>query len=221
MMAKLGQDTGEARVKDWFTKTMAGNPDTPDGAAIPPLERFVMELFRTISPNGGSISAIRKPADHPLSGTAPSSAPTPPPVTTPSNGPTPTISTPTATAAVPTSQDIDEARIHQMGLASCPFDPTSFEVKDGRKAACTTAPSAPCSASSTTPYRSATMQASHLSASVTGAAPVSSSPSRAFEDLLRKTWNDKLQFVKFDNVSADKLPIGPNTHITDDIGFVR
>ena len=35
----------------------------------------------------------------------------------------------------PTSQDIDEARIRQMGLAKCPFDLTSFDVKDGRKAA--------------------------------------------------------------------------------------
>jgi hypothetical protein len=30
----------------------------PDGAAFPPLDRFVMELFRTISPNAGSLSSV-------------------------------------------------------------------------------------------------------------------------------------------------------------------
>ena len=51
IMAKLGRDTGDAQAKDWFTKTMAADYDNPDGSAFPPLERFVMELFRTISPN--------------------------------------------------------------------------------------------------------------------------------------------------------------------------
>ena len=58
IMAKLGRDTGDAQAKDWFTKTMAADYDNPDGSAFPPLERFVMELFRTISPNAGSISAM-------------------------------------------------------------------------------------------------------------------------------------------------------------------
>ena len=51
IMAKLGRDTGAGQAKDWFTKTMATDYDNPDGSAFPPLERFVMELFRTISPN--------------------------------------------------------------------------------------------------------------------------------------------------------------------------
>ena len=58
VMTRLGKDTGDAQTKDWFTKTMAGNFDGPDGSAFTPLERFVMELFRTISPNAGSISAM-------------------------------------------------------------------------------------------------------------------------------------------------------------------
>jgi ABC-type transport auxiliary lipoprotein component len=37
---------------------MSGNPDAANGAPYTPLEMFVMELFRTISPNGGSISSI-------------------------------------------------------------------------------------------------------------------------------------------------------------------
>ena len=45
------ENTGAGQAKDWFTKTMATDYDNPDGSAFPPLERFVMELFRTISPN--------------------------------------------------------------------------------------------------------------------------------------------------------------------------
>lgn len=43
----------------------------------------------------------------------------------------------------------------------------------------------------------------------------------AFEDLLRKAQKDKLSFVKIDNPASDKLPIGPNTVISDDLGFTR
>ena len=58
VMSNLGRDGGDPQAKDWFAKTMAGDYDKPDGSAFPPLERLVMELFRTISPNGGSISAL-------------------------------------------------------------------------------------------------------------------------------------------------------------------
>ena len=37
---------------------MSGDFDNANGAPYTPLELLVMELFRTISPNGGSISAI-------------------------------------------------------------------------------------------------------------------------------------------------------------------
>ena len=36
--------------------------------------------------------------------------------------------------SVPTSDQVDEAKIHQIGLARCPFDLTQFNVADGRKA---------------------------------------------------------------------------------------
>jgi hypothetical protein len=43
----------------------------------------------------------------------------------------------------------------------------------------------------------------------------------AFEDLVRKVWKEKLQFVKVGGATAEMLPIGPTTVIADDIGFVR
>src|ERR1700729_4120031 len=58
IMSRLSQDGGDPDIRAEFEKTMSGNPDAANGAPYTPLEMFVMELFRTISPNGGSISAI-------------------------------------------------------------------------------------------------------------------------------------------------------------------
>ena len=58
IMLKLAKDTGDPDARAWFKKTMEGDPDNAAGNAFTPLERFVMELFRTITPNGGSISAL-------------------------------------------------------------------------------------------------------------------------------------------------------------------
>jgi hypothetical protein len=58
IMSRLSQDWRWSPVRAAFEKAMSGNPDAANGAPYTPLEMFVMELFRTISPNGGSISSI-------------------------------------------------------------------------------------------------------------------------------------------------------------------
>ncbi len=58
IMSRLSQDGGDPDVRASFEKTMSGDFDNAKGEPYTPLELFVMELFRTISPNGGSISAI-------------------------------------------------------------------------------------------------------------------------------------------------------------------
>ena len=40
VMSNLGREGGDPQAKDWFTKTMAGDFDKPDGSAFPPLERL-------------------------------------------------------------------------------------------------------------------------------------------------------------------------------------
>jgi cytochrome P450 len=55
-MTLLDANRGDPRVRAWFGRTMTGRPDEADGGAFTPLDRYVMELFRTISPNGGSLS---------------------------------------------------------------------------------------------------------------------------------------------------------------------
>jgi hypothetical protein len=58
IMLKLAKDTGDPEARALFKKTMEGSPDDASGNAFTPLERFVMELFRAITPNGGSKSAL-------------------------------------------------------------------------------------------------------------------------------------------------------------------
>ena len=68
--------------------------------------------------------------------------------------------------SAPTSHDIDGEKCDQMGFAKCPFEQTSFEVKDGRKASITIADSArPMASSTASRFRFVTMRASHRSAS--------------------------------------------------------
>jgi hypothetical protein len=50
----------DPNVRAWFERTMKVGPDKADGGAFTPLDRFVMELFRTISPNGGSLSSLTR-----------------------------------------------------------------------------------------------------------------------------------------------------------------
>ena len=58
IMSRLAEDSGDPKVRAAFSKTMTGVYHNANDAPYTPLELFVMELFRTISPNGGSISAI-------------------------------------------------------------------------------------------------------------------------------------------------------------------
>ncbi len=58
IMSRLSQDGGAPEVRASFEKIMSGDHDNANGGPYTPLELLVMELFRTISPNGGSLSAL-------------------------------------------------------------------------------------------------------------------------------------------------------------------
>ena len=222
IMAKLGRETGDAQTKDWFAKTMGGDYDKPDGGAFPPLERFVMELFRTISPNGGSISALAETRPPVFARHGYSVTPHPSTSRDPVQWSNPNDFDPSRYQHAPTSVEIDEARIRQMGLAACPFPPTGFAVKDGRKAELRNSafgtvfgvadnqPRPVCDYAGFAPFGFGYRRC-----------PGEQLTTMAFEDLLRKVRSDRIEFVKVAGSDAQKLPIGPNTVIGDDIGFVR
>ena len=234
IMSRLMEHGGDAEVRTAFVKTMSGDYEQANGGAFTPLELFTMELFRTISPNGGSLSSI---TDAPRSfyGQSPHMLldaqfrrygymNTPHTSTSfdPIHWSDPQQFDPDRYKTVPTSDQIDEAKCKQIGLAKCPFDITKFDVADGRKASITNSG-----------FGTVFGEVDGKPLPVTdyaGYAPFGFGYRRCpgeqltvqvFEDFLRKVWKDKIEFVKLNLPTPGQVPIGPGAVIEDDIGFTR
>jgi cytochrome P450 len=234
IMSRLSEDGGDPGVRDAFRKTMNGNYDNANGAPYTPLEMFVMELFRTISPNGGSISTIED-ARTSAYGASPhkrfglpferhSYISTPHTSTSvdPIHWNNPEQFDPERYRSAPTSAEIDEDKCRQIGLARCPFDITTFDVKDGRKAGVTNSgfgtvfgvvdgkPKPVCDYAGFAPFGFGYRRC-----------PGEQLTIQVFEDFLRKVWRDKIVFRKIDLANPGRVPIGPNAVINDNIGFSK
>lgn len=201
---------------------MEGNPDDAQGQAFTPLERFVMELFRVISPNGGSISAMEevRPPPYERHGYVVS------PHTTTSLDPihwtNPQAFDPDRFKAAPTSVEIDEAKCKEIGFAKCPFSSEPFEVKDGRKGAIDNSGFGTvfgvvdgkllpvCDYAGFAPFGFGYRRCPGKQLTI-----------QVFEDFLRKVWNSGIEFHKLDVADPEPLPIGPTTVIADNVGFIR
>jgi hypothetical protein len=220
-MAMLQADHGDPSVRSWFTRTMTDGPDDPDGGPFTPLDRFVMELFRTISPNGGSLSTMDAMRGlDPRSGTVL----TPHPATSqdPRHWRIPEAFDPDRYKTVPTSVDNDEARCRKAGLARCPYPPTPFAVKDGRPAQLTN--------SAFGAVYSVVDGTAYPLCDTAGYAPFGFGYRRCggeqftvefFKDVLRTVWTGGLEFVTLDLEQPEKLPVAPRAVIDDNIGFQR
>ena len=159
---------------------MEGSFDDAGGNAFTPLERFVMELFRTISPNGGSISALGRGENaafraarlhrHAAHSTS----------FDPVHWEDPETFDPDRYNSAPTSHEINERRVRRMGSPDARSTARPSRSRTAARRRSTTAASARSTASLTASRcRSATMPASRPSASAIAAAPASNSPSRS------------------------------------------
>ena len=234
IMSRLSEDGGDPAVRASFQRTMSADFDNASGASFAPLELFVMELFRVISPNGGSISSIHD-ARASAYGASPQQKFGFPfqrhsyistPHTSTSFDPVlwrePNAFDPQRYLHVPTSAQISEDKCRQSGLARCPFEITNFEVKDGRKASITN--------SGFGTVFGVVDGTSHPVCDYAGFAPFGFGYRRCpgeqltiqvFEEFLRKIWRDKIVFRKLNLANPGQVPIGPNAAIEDDLGFGR
>jgi cytochrome P450 len=234
IMSRLLEHNGDAEVRAAFANTMSGDYDRASGGAFTPLERLVMELFRTISPNGGSISAMED-ARRSAYGESPHMLldarfqrhgymSTPHTATSfdPRHWQDPQRFDPDRYQKAPTSDQIDEAACKEIGFARCPFDITSFDVADGRQARV-------ANSGFGTVFGVVDGKALPV-CDYAGFAPFGFGYRRCpgeqltiqvFEEFLRKVWKDKIAFVKLGLPTPGRVPIGPNAVIDDDIAFTR
>jgi cytochrome P450 len=222
IMALLEVTNGDPAVRLWFEKTMESGPDEMDNSAFSRLDRFVMELFRTISPNRGSASVL--PVQEQAFGTGYSTIITPHPQSSrdPLHWNNPNDFDPDRYKQAPTSEHNDETRCKQVGLAQCPFSREVFRVKDGRQASITNSAFGAV-------YARVDDQAYPVCDDA-GYAPFGFGYRRCagefltmgfFKDLLRKVWSEKIAFTRLNIDHAESLAVGPATVVPDNIGFKR
>lgn len=234
IMSRLAQEGGDPAVRASFEKTMSGDYDNANGAPFTPLELLVMELFRVVSPNGGSISAVTDARTSAYGGSPFAQFGLPYErhayIATPHTATSfdtrlwknPEQFDPERYKSVATSAEIDEAKCKQIGLPRCPFEITTLPVSDGRKAALTNSgfgtvfgvadgkPLPVCDYAGFAPFGFGYRRC-----------PGEQLTIDVFADFLRKVSREKIVFRKLNLPNPGRAPIGPNAVIDDDIGFSR
>jgi hypothetical protein len=222
IITKLDREHGDSTVKAWFAMTMdCRNGDKKSSAdTFSALDRFVMELFRTISPNGGSLSTMT--VYRRFMGTGDTTILTPHLATSRKavHWKDPEAFNPDRYLETPTSDHIDEAASKGIGFARCPFPQASYDVGDGRSAYVT-------NSAFGTAY--AVVDAtSYPVCDYAGYAPFGFGYRRCpgelltvqvIKDFLTKVWTDKIEFGKLPIDHPEELSVGPATVIKDNIGF--
>jgi cytochrome P450 len=232
IMSRLAADGGDAAVKAAFAKAMTASASAQT-APYTPVELFIMELFRTFSPNGGSLSAVVD-ARTSQYGESPhvmvranfrrhAYAATPHLATSmdPKHWTNPEQFDPERYKHVPTSDQVDDAKAKQMGFARCPFDTTTMKVADGRDAGLTNSafgtvfgvangkPMPVCDYAGFAPFGFGYRRC-----------PGEQLTIQVFDDLLHKIWKDKIEFVTLAQ-APKKVPVGPTAVVDDKFGFRR
>jgi cytochrome P450 len=199
---------------------MSEGPDETDGGAFTPLDRFVMELFRTISPNGGSLSTVTTMRGIGDQGANYAITPHPMANRDPGHWSNPEEFDPDRYKSAPTSVDNDEAKAHQAGLARCPFPPAPFAVSDGRRVELTN--------SAYGAVYGMVDGTAYPICDTAGYAPFGFGYRRCggeqlttefLKEVLRTVWREQIEFVRLDLEHPEELPVSPRTVIDDNVSF--
>jgi hypothetical protein len=181
-----------------------------------------MELFRTVSPNGGSLSTL-EPQQQSMGGQV-CDVVTPHLRTSmdPRHWCDPDTFNPDRYLTAPTSVDNDEQRSAGAGLARCPFPKESLAFKDGRSGEVTNSafgavygvvdgkPYPICDTAGYAPFGFGYRRCAGEYLTV-----------EFIKEFLRRVWNEKLSFVKLDLEAPGKVPVNPGTVLDDDIAFQK
>lgn len=223
IITRLETTQGDPVVRAGLATAMGAGlePGAPDGDnAFTPMQRFVMELFRTISPNSGSLSVLAAEQGFLDPGYATIIHPHPATSSSPTHWADPEAFDPDRYQHPVTSDQPQEDRPDAAGLARCPFSTTSMPLRDGRRGE----------------------MANGVFGTVHGvvdgrAQPVYDAAGyapfgfgyrrcagelltvRFIEDFLRRVWADGIRFTRIDAPSPEPLPVGPGTVISDDLTF--
>jgi hypothetical protein len=219
--ALLEAQRGNPSVRAWFEKTMRDGPDQADGT-FTPLDRLVMELFRTVNPNAGSLSTMRA-LQRSLAGES-STIATPHLSSSmdPRHWRDPETFNPDRYLTAPTTVDNDEQRTVEAGLARCPFPKDGLAFKDGRDGEVTN--------SAYGAVYGVVDGKSYPLPDTAGYAPFGFGYRRCageyltmefLKEFLRSVWSRQLTFVTLDLAAPARVPVNPGTVLNDDIAFQR
>ena len=220
--AALEPTRGDSKVREWFEKMMKNEPDQADGTPFTRLDRFVMELYRTINPNAGSYSTVTRLRD--VRGSEFPAVITEhlPASMAPRHWENPSVFDPDRFKSAQTTTDHDEAHCREIGLARCPFSKESLPVKDGRSVAMTN-----------TAFGAIHAEVDgqpHPLVDTAGYAPFGFGYRRCageyisielVKEYLRAIWREKVSFKKLDIEKPNKVPNNPHTVLNDDITFQK
>lgn len=224
LMERLDRDNGDPAVQAAFDALMANDPEARDAdSPFTRIDRYVMELFRVISPNTGSLSTLEvaQEEDEPVE-YAFILHPHPETSNDPRHWENPEEFDPDRYLRVPTSAQITQEACRDATLARCPFAPVSAQMPEERDVEIE-------NSGFGTVFGTVEGRAFPV-VDHAGFAAFGFGYRRCagewltidvFKDVLRKVHADDIVFIGIDVPEPERLPVGPVTVIEDDIGFER